>query len=799
MEILGLLIFLFLIFLIPIALLWGIKSQLNDVGKRLATMSEELLALRQMVGSRQTSTAEEVHRATPEEAETAAATTGETTEPDDRIVRHEAATEPAMVEYDLKQPEEPLPGDTETPDTVIEEATAPEPKPEVTHATLHDAPRPQAVPRAERNYERFIGENLFGKIGILVFIIGIGYFVKYAIDRDWIGEVARTVLGFAVGVGMLVLAARLHRRYRAFSSLLAGGAFGVFYTTVTIAFHYYHLFTHPVAFALLCATTVFMAAIAIRYDRSELAVTALVGGFMAPFLISTGAGDIVALLTYICILNIGMFGLSVYKKWGLLPIISFVFTYAIAWVGIVENSTLYEQPALFGVLMAFVTLFYFVFMLPIFLLLRAEWHPRMRQGLLAVVVGNGFLYLLLGTEMLTYCPRPFDMDGLLALFIALTNLAAYLYLCLRVQGQGSLRSVMLALTVTFASIAVPMQFEGHTLLMVWAAETVVLLWLFIKERSRVYEWGVVILVPLTFVAYVFSWTSDYAFSGDAPYPLFFNTAFMTNLFVSVAALVFAYLVERHKDFFVANKGNLGYSPHQAIATAVGLMLLFRTFSIDFEAHFNEVVSYMADYLTAELILLVSTLVLHRRFEVSRYKPGYVFLLFGVTVLYVFSVVDFGVEDVTQIIALQWIMTVAVAFHLAYAMRRLLQTGWKTPSMQVCCALLCTVAWLTATRVLLLSLGITGFSTGFSLSLAVAAFVLMCVGMRYQAKVVRVVSLVEFAVVLGKLVVTDVWSMPPVGKIIVFTGLGALLLVLSFLYQKLRVALFGDEKPKEPRP
>ena len=68
------------------------------------------------------------------------------------------------------------------------------------------------------NYEKFIGENLFGKIGILVFILGIGYFVKYAIDQNWINEVARTGMGFAVGVVMLGLAHWLHQRYPTFQA-----------------------------------------------------------------------------------------------------------------------------------------------------------------------------------------------------------------------------------------------------------------------------------------------------------------------------------------------------------------------------------------------------------------------------------------------------------------------------------------------------------------------------------------------------------------------------------------------------
>ena len=65
----------------------------------------------------------------------------------------------------------------------------------------------EAVPRQKKqvNYEKFIGENLFGKIGILIFVIGVGFFVKYAIDKNWINETFRTVLGFLTGAVLLPL------------------------------------------------------------------------------------------------------------------------------------------------------------------------------------------------------------------------------------------------------------------------------------------------------------------------------------------------------------------------------------------------------------------------------------------------------------------------------------------------------------------------------------------------------------------------------------------------------------------
>ena len=94
-------------------------------------------------------------------------------------------------------------------DTVREEsAMSPEP--------IRVAPIAPKLPKKQVNYEKFIGENLFGKIGILIFVIGVGFFVKYAIDKNWINETFRTVLGFLTGAALLVVAERLQKKYRTF-------------------------------------------------------------------------------------------------------------------------------------------------------------------------------------------------------------------------------------------------------------------------------------------------------------------------------------------------------------------------------------------------------------------------------------------------------------------------------------------------------------------------------------------------------------------------------------------------------
>lgn len=640
----------------------------------------------------------------------------------------------------------------------------------------------------ETNYEKFIGENLFGKIGILVFIIGIGFFVKYAIDQNWINETARTILGYAVGAGMLVLAERLHRRYHAFSSLLAGGAFGVFYLITAIAFHYYELFSQTVSFVILCATTVFMSVVSILYDRRELAVTALVGGFLAPFIVSTDSGSIITLQTYISILNVGMFCLAMYKKWGILPVVAFCFTYIILWMTTLTSGDL-ATPVCYIILLAFATLFYLIFLLPVIFILRTQCSGNMRRAMLTVVTADSFLYLLYGNYVLEHCDTAFAKDGFIAFFIAVVNLVVYLYLRFRIAGQNTLRNFMLALTITFVSIGIPMQFDTANLVMLWAAEAVLLLWLFTREKDRIFEVGAVVLSLLTIASLLFYRLlgTPLADPGDS---LFLNGNFLVMLFISAVAFVVAIILQRNRELFSEDRRLIAYSPCNAVAYAVGFGILYVAFWDDFHIHVGSPVADYASLLSANVLLCVGAFVLRNRFGMDRYKVPYDVTVYLAAGLYAAAVWNNASTEADQ---LRWIMTFVTIAYLAYVMRGLLLAMPDNRNQHTEFAIIATLVWLTGTRLLVTSFHEENFSTAFSLSLGLAAFILMCAGMRYHSKEVRIVSLAEFGIVLGKLIFNDVWTMSALGKIIVFISLGILLLTLSFLYQKLKDVLFNEDE------
>lgn len=647
--------------------------------------------------------------------------------------------------------------------------------------------RPVIRKRKKINYEKFIGENLFGKIGILVFVIGVGLFVKYAIDKEWINETMRTVLGFLTGSALLAVAGRLHKKYRTFSSLLAGGGFALFYLTVAIAFHYYHLFSQTVAFLILVGVTVIMSIFSVLYDRRELAVTSLIGGFLAPFLVSTGSGNYMVLFTYLAILNLGMFGLSVYKKWGVLPLISFVFTYLIMVVYILTDYT----SSVSGHLFIFATLFYFVFLLPVVSILRVE-SMKMSRALLAIVIANNFIYLLLGALFLWNMSLPFKAEGLLSLFIAIVNLILVIWLRKNQKDYRSLVYTMLGLVLTFVSITVPIQLDGHYITLFWASEMVLLLWLYVKSKIRVYEYAALVMVCFTFISFmldVLHATQKYEITET----IFLNSSFVTSLFMGLATGVFAFLMERYRHFFAAAR-LLQYNPWNAIMYIMSVIILYYTFMMEFSLHIEGAMGEGVMLLFTSGSILAVGYISGKRFPIKQYAVLYLISIGFNALIYILNVWEYLWHSMTaEPILLQWLAVACVIANIWFVARQYYAHIGQNVRLVIYLNVLATFLWLTMGRSFLWQVGIDDFSAGFSLLLSIAGFVQMGLGMRLHQKALRMISLVTFGVVLLKLTLCDLWSMAPIGKIIVFILLGLILLVLSFLYQKLKNVLFKNDE------
>ena len=696
---------------------------------------------------------------------------------EDTCIPPHAANEIPVLKKELLRKEEQL----EAPQGMMAENNVTSEIPVVT---------PSVRKQKKVNYEKFIGENLFGKIGILVFVIGVGFFVKYAIDKDLINETLRTVLGFLTGSALLVVAERLQKKYRTFSSLLAGGAFAVFYLTVAIAFHFYHLFPQTVAFIILIVITLFMSILSVLYDRRELAIISLVGGFLAPFIVSSGDGNYMVLFTYISILNLGMFGLSIYKKWGELPVIAFVFTYLV--MGLFLLTGYSTGTAIISVhLFAFATLFYFIFLLPILSILRIEAIKKNR-GLLLVIITNNFIYLLLGILFLRNMELAFKSEGLLSLFIAIINLVLVIWLRMSKKDYKFLIYAMLGLVLTFVSITIPIQLDGNYITLFWAAEMVLLLWLYVKSKIWIYERATLVLMGLTLISYLMD-VSAVILSSSSSDTVFLNSSFATSLFVGLAAGAFALMMGHYRSLFSESRC-LRYVPWNPVMLLTSAAILYYTFMAEFSLHLAGATrSGMMLVFTSAAILILSY-AFKKRFPIEQCTIPYLAGL-GINVL-IYAINIWGDQWAHMSLSpvlLRWLAAAFIIVNLYYVARQYYTIiGLKTHST-VYLNVLALLLWLTMVRSFLWQAGVEDFDAGFSVSLSIAGFVQMALGMRLHQKVLRIISLSTFGIVLLKLILKDLWAMPTIGKIIVFIILGLILLVLSFLYQKLKGVLFKNDE------
>ena len=484
-----------------------------------------------------------------------------------------------------------------------------------------------------------------------------------------------------------------------------------------------------------------------------------------------------------------MFVLALYKKWGLLPIVAFVFTYFILLQTVIESDLFPTPPHLFSILFGFATLFFFIFLIPVRLIMQSTYSGSIRKGLLSVITLNGFAYLFYGGYLIEEIAFGSKETGYLSFFIAIVYLVFYLFLRFRISGHDTLRNFMLALTIAFASIGVPLLFNSSAILITWSTESVLLLWLFTKEKSVIYECTAAVLAALSFILCLTLGVFQDSDHGIFAFKMFLNSHFLSLFTFAVCSFLAAIIMQRNRRLFSKGRRLLRFTPCNVIAYAIGFLFVYIAFSDEFTANLNEFTADAANALTTTTLLLVGTLLLRRRFKVRKYKLAYVILLCAITFIYMLNIWSGDAFRLPSVLVLQWISTLTVVILMTYVIQKMASLQWENHLTRSVFAALSTLVWLTGARLLLLTFYNPSFDAGFSLSLGLAAFILMVIGMRSKSKEVRMVSLAEFGIVLGKLILIDVWSMAALGKIVVFISLGLLLLMLSFLYQKLKDVLF----------
>src|SRR3954454_14169423 len=309
------------------------------------------------------------------------------------------------------------------------EPVAPPPEPVAPPAPIAPKPLPSAPTMSAFDLESIIGRRWIGWIAVLLILFATAFFLKYAFDNRWIGELGRVSIGIAFGITMCLAGFRYNQRgWRVFSQILTGGGIVLLYLSTYAAFGYYHLVGQKTAFAFLGILIAEAAALALVYNAPAIAIMALIGGLLTPVLLHSDRDQYRSFFAYLVVLDAGT--LALLKHWRGLSSLAYYGTQLLFWTWYNENYHHQKR----GAVLVFQTAIFLLFLLAHLAreLFRRE-AATLEDAMLLLV--NPFTFFATTYHLLN--PTHHDWMGAFAILMAL--LYAGIAKLLLVRGVKSRR------------------------------------------------------------------------------------------------------------------------------------------------------------------------------------------------------------------------------------------------------------------------------------------------------------------------------------------------------------------------
>ena len=387
----------------------------------------------------------------------------------------------------------------------------------------------------------FTGGNAAVRVGVILLFFGVAFLFKYAAERNVFPIELRLAAVAFGGIALLIVGWRLRKRNGDYGLVLQGGGIGLIYMTAFVALRMYGIFPAPLALALMVALVALAALLAILQDSRALAVTSVVGGFLAPILASTGSGNHVLLFSYYSILNAGIFAIARHKSWRSLNLIGFVFTFAIASLWGYQAY----RPEYFATTEPFLLAsFFFYSLIAVFTALRKS-EPRSDYIDAALVFGTPIIVFALQSRLVA----PFDYAlAYTALGMSLFYLVTARLLLRRQPQPRMLIEAFIALGTIFATLAVPLAFDARWTAAAWAIEGAGIVWVGVRQNRMVARLFGAALQLLAGIAFIVSTRHGH---GEW---LFLDGIFLGAITVGIAAMVSSYHLWRNRGNGARDQG-----------------------------------------------------------------------------------------------------------------------------------------------------------------------------------------------------------------------------------------------------
>ena len=209
-------------------------------------------------------------------------------------------------------------------------------------------------------------------IAVAALVLAVGFFVKEAIERGWIGPTIRVLLGGGVGIAAVIAGERIRAvGYRTYGLWLSAGGFAGIYLSIWAAAALYALVPMAVGFSMMVAVVAVAGALGLLRSSESFVALALLGGYLAPILLPAEDASMLFSLSYLGALSATGLWVSYRAVWPYLATVSIL-------GGVLMPLLTQGEPHLHGVYLVALVAFALI------VARRREWRE---VSLLAVLIG----------------------------------------------------------------------------------------------------------------------------------------------------------------------------------------------------------------------------------------------------------------------------------------------------------------------------------------------------------------------------------------------------------------------------
>jgi len=686
------------------------------------------------------------------------------------------------------------------------------------------------TPKLKTDFEKFIGENLINKIGIIITVIGVAIGAKYSIEHQLISPLTRIILGYLVGLGLLGFGIKLKKNYENYSAVLVSGAIAIMYLITYMAYSFYSLIPQEVTFLLMVFFTAFTIIAAINYNLQVIAHIGLVGAYAVPFLLSDGSGRVAILFSYMSIINIGILVIAFKKYWKSLFYSSFIFSWLIfsSWF-----ASKYNADEHFNLALLFMSIFFVTFY-TIFLAYKLLQKEKFNAGDILLLLSNSFIFFGFGYVILSNNTTGKELLGLFTLCNAIIHFGVSTIIYRQKLADRNLFFLVIGLVLVFITIAIPVQLDGDWVTLLWAIEAALLFWIGRTKNVPAYEILSYPLMLLSFISIGHDWSAITHYSKEQSgywiFP-FLNINFLSALLV-VASYSFILFLSSSKKFVssLSSKKELNSIITFSIS-AILLIVLYNSIRLEIATYWNQLYVdstleikvddqefpniYMNDALNyfKSIWIINYTLLFFSVLSIVNIKKfknatlGYINLALNTLSIVIFLTVGLYIlselrdyylnQSLSEYyhiggfyIGIRYVSFAFVGLMLASCYMLINQDFIKSTSSKLVSAfdllLYTSVLWILSSELIAwldIMKSTQEYKLGLSILWGVYALLLTILGIWKKVKHLRIYAIVLFGITLIKLFFYDISHLETIPKTIVFVSLGVLLLVISFLYNK----------------